>query len=435
MNKSDRSRALDDGRIEVVLEARKLVGGGRALAHHAGETWLVAGALPDERVRASLEGRRAGIVTGRVVEVLDNPNPAREPAACPHAVACGGCDWPHVRPDHESRLKAAAAAEAARSWPELAERIAAAPMRGSPSAYRLRARLHWDPLTHALGFYSPRSWQVSAIPACRIISPRLVRTLGRLAGLLRARCNAGLDVEWLEDLEGRHALAALRPGRQGPAEIDPGWLPSPGEAEGTVDGFHLLDRRGARIDGWGLESVTMNLPVAISVPIGSFFQGNRHLAGWLFDRVVELIGTRSLPTWDLHAGVGYLAAAAHHAAPRELQLVEPFRPAAAAAQRNLSSASVAVGSTAEAFLGQARHLPRQALALTDPPRAGMTPLLRNRLADWHPERIVMLACDPATWSRDTRFLTERGYRLSHVELVDLFPSTHHVEILAVLESG
>jgi 23S rRNA (uracil1939-C5)-methyltransferase len=46
----------------------------------------------------------------------------------------------------------------------------------------------------------------------------------------------------------------------------------------------------------------------------------------------------------------------------------------------------------------------------------------------------MLACDPATWGRDTRFLSERGYRLTHVELVDLFPSTHHVEILAVLES-
>jgi tRNA/tmRNA/rRNA uracil-C5-methylase (TrmA/RlmC/RlmD family) len=65
----------------------------------------------------------------------------------------------------------------------------------------------------------------------------------------------------------------------------------------------------------------------------------------------------------------------------------------------------------------------------------MTPELRRRLAGWHPERILMLACDPATWGRDTSYLVDRGYLLSHVELVDLFPSTHHVEILAVLESG
>jgi 23S rRNA (uracil1939-C5)-methyltransferase len=45
----------------------------------------------------------------------------------------------------------------------------------------------------------------------------------------------------------------------------------------------------------------------------------------------------------------------------------------------------------------------------------------------------MLACDPATWARDTGFLIERGYRLAHVEVVDLFPSTHHIEVIAVLE--
>jgi tRNA/tmRNA/rRNA uracil-C5-methylase (TrmA/RlmC/RlmD family) len=65
----------------------------------------------------------------------------------------------------------------------------------------------------------------------------------------------------------------------------------------------------------------------------------------------------------------------------------------------------------------------------------MTAELRRQLAEWGPERIVMLACDPATWSRDAHSLTERGYRLAHLELVDLFPSTHHVEILAVLERG
>ncbi len=435
MNNQRRPPTLNDGSTDVVLETQKLVGGGRALAHLDGETWLVAGALPGERVRVELEGRRAGIVTGKAVEVLDSPSPGRHSLPCPHASDCGGCDWPHVDPDQEAGFKVDSAAEAARNWPELAERLATAPIRPSPPAYRLRARLHWAPSTSTLGFYFPRSHRVAAIPDCRVVSARLGRTLERLTHLLRENCPEPVDVEWLEDLEGEHVVAALRPGRSGPVDIDPGWLPTEQSVGGAVDGFHLLDRRGHRVQGWGHESVTMNLPVVISVPIGSFFQGNRHLAGWLFDRVVDVIGSKAVATWDLHAGVGYLAAAAHHAAPRELHLVEPFRPAALAAQRNLSSATVAVGRTAEAYLGRAGDLPQQALALTDPPRTGMTPELRKRLADWHPERIVMLACDPATWSRDTRFLTERGYRLSHLELVDLFPSTHHVEILAVLENG
>ena len=45
----------------------------------------------------------------------------------------------------------------------------------------------------------------------------------------------------------------------------------------------------------------------------------------------------------------------------------------------------------------------------------------------------MLGCDPATWARDAGFFQSNGYAARTVELFDLFPSTHHVEILALLE--
>jgi tRNA/tmRNA/rRNA uracil-C5-methylase (TrmA/RlmC/RlmD family) len=178
----------------------------------------------------------------------------------------------------------------------------------------------------------------------------------------------------------------------------------------------------------------MALPRPLEVPIGAFFQGNRHLVPWLFDRIRELTGDEPVPTFDLHAGVGFLAAAAAHGVPRRLTLVEPFRPAARAAARNLPEATVAVGRTAEAWLARHHRLPHEALVLADPPRAGLSGPLRGRLAGWHPDRVLMLSCDPATWARDAAFLTSRGYVLAHVELVDLFPSTHHVEVVTVLEA-
>jgi 23S rRNA (uracil1939-C5)-methyltransferase len=45
----------------------------------------------------------------------------------------------------------------------------------------------------------------------------------------------------------------------------------------------------------------------------------------------------------------------------------------------------------------------------------------------------MLSCDPATWARDVSFLGDHGYVTHETELVDLFPHTHHVEVLSVLE--
>ena len=178
----------------------------------------------------------------------------------------------------------------------------------------------------------------------------------------------------------------------------------------------------------------MDLAIPLRAPAGAFFQVNRFLVPWLFQKACELIGTNPAPTWDLHAGVGFLASAAQFAAPRDLYLVEPYRPAARAARQNLPAAKVMVGQTAEDHVSGLKDLDRGALVITDPPRTGLSQELRKSLLSWRPKRHLMLACDVATWARDTAFFLDNGYDLVHLELVDLFPSTHHVEVIASLEA-
>jgi hypothetical protein len=259
-----------------------------------------------------------------------------------------------------------------------------------------------------------------------------MKTLPLLVSSLAQSCPESVDLEWLEGTSEGDKVAALRPARGGPAEIDPGWVPATTRIGSSLRGFHSLLSSGLRQSGWGAREVEIELPVPLSVPIGSFFQGNRHLIRPLFDRVAELVGSEPAPVYDLHAGVGYLAAAARHAGDRPLTLVEPNKAAARAARRNLPGSNV-VASTAEAFVADSPALERDVTVLTDPPRNGISKLLRERLADWRPARILMLGCDPATWARDAGFLGTHGYELRFVELFDLFPSTHHVEILALLE--
>ena len=417
----------------VSLDAEKLVGGGRAIAHHDGATWMVAGALPGERIRAEVTKRRAGIIEARTVAVLSRTHSARLAEPCPQAGVCGGCDWPHVDPALGAELKAAAAAEAARAFPGLAARIASAPIHRSEGGYRLRARLHWDAGQQRLGFYEHRSRKVASIESCRILSPRCMQTLPVLAAVLSNRCPERVDLEWIEGTDPDDTVAALRPAKGGPKTIDANWVPGPDDMDSVVSGFHALSNAGRLHPGWGATEVRINLPIPLDVPIGSFFQGNRHLIGPLFSRVSELIGSDPQPVFDLHAGVGYLAAAARFAGERELTLVEPNRDAALAARRNLPRSRVVVGSTAEAFIADPESLEADAIVVTDPPRTGLSKVLRNGLANWLPQRILMLGCDPATWARDAGFLGDHGYQPRVVELFDLFPSTHHVEILALLE--
>ncbi len=428
-----RNRTAGPGGPPVILRAEKLIGGGRALAHHEGATWMVAGALPGELVLAKPTRRRAGIVEADTVAVQESPHAARDGDPCPHSDRCGGCDWPHITPAAGANLKVVAAADAARGRPLLAAMLAQAPVVTSPLAYRLRARLHWDPETRRLGFFEVRSQTVTSIPACRILSPDLMTALPSIIESLSKRCPQRVDLEWLQGSRPGDAVAGLRPAKGGPQRIDPAWVPLRDEIDGRVSGFHSLDRMGEIRGGWGATAVTFDLPLPLTVPLGAFFQGNQHLIGALFQRVSELAGPLTEPIFDLHAGVGFLAAAALSAGQRSAFLVEPNRVAARAAALNLPAATVAVGQTAEEFVDNAPDLPGEALVITDPPRSGLTKALRTHLVRWHPHRVLMLGCDPATWTRDAGLLLDHGYSVRSVELFDLFPSTHHVEILALLE--
>lgn len=72
------------------------------------------------------------------------------------------------------------------------------------------------------------------------------------------------------------------------------------------------------------------------------------------------------------------------------------------------------------------------VVILDPPRAGIHPDVIETLLDIAPKRIVYVSCNPATQARDILLLSGY-YKVSKVQPVDMFPHTHHVENVALLE--
>lgn len=70
--------------------------------------------------------------------------------------------------------------------------------------------------------------------------------------------------------------------------------------------------------------------------------------------------------------------------------------------------------------------------ITDPPRAGMHADVVNMLLKIGAEKIVYVSCNPATQARDIALLDEK-YKVTRVQPVDMFPQTHHVENVVLLE--
>jgi tRNA/tmRNA/rRNA uracil-C5-methylase (TrmA/RlmC/RlmD family) len=136
---------------------------------------------------------------------------------------------------------------------------------------------------------------------------------------------------------------------------------------------------------------------------------------------------------DLYSGVGLFAAfLADVVGPdAEVEAVEGDRRAAAHAADNLGRETVAadVLEWLESGLG-----PDHAdLVVLDPPRTGAKRRVVEGIVRLSPRAVGYVACDPAALARDVAIFAEHGYALTGLRAFDLFPMTHHVESVALLE--
>lgn len=69
----------------------------------------------------------------------------------------------------------------------------------------------------------------------------------------------------------------------------------------------------------------------------------------------------------------------------------------------------------------------------DPPRRGIEEIALKSVIKNKIEKIIYISCNPATFARDVKILTENGYVLKKITPVDMFPQTAHIEVVGLLE--
>jgi tRNA/tmRNA/rRNA uracil-C5-methylase (TrmA/RlmC/RlmD family) len=139
---------------------------------------------------------------------------------------------------------------------------------------------------------------------------------------------------------------------------------------------------------------------------------------------------------DLYAGVGLFSVfLAEAVGPTgTVRAVEGDREACVHAQSNLSAypaASVHRGSVDRALAASAPDLVD--VVVLDPPREGARRPVVEQVLARSPRAVAYVACDPAALARDVGLFAEGGYGLEALRAFDLFPMTHHVECVALLE--
>jgi 23S rRNA (uracil1939-C5)-methyltransferase len=170
----------------------------------------------------------------------------------------------------------------------------------------------------------------------------------------------------------------------------------------------------------------------------SFFQTNSLQAYELYKVAREFAGlTGKEIVYDLYTGTGTIANFIAHSAKKVIGIEyvpEAIEDAVINSELNgITNTRFFAGDMkdilTENFIHENGH---PDVIITDPPRAGMSEEVVKTILAASPEKVVYVSCNPATQARDLS-LMDAVYRVTKVQPVDMFPQTHHVENVVLLE--
>ena len=380
------------------LAIEKLVFGGMGLARTDSGIVFVEKALPGEIVQAELSGKKGGIPIYTVKEIITS-SPARTTPSCQYFGICGGCDWQYIDYDNQVNLKTEIFKECIKRTGKI-ESMPEIEIYKSPAwKYRIRAQLKTDKKIPAMGFYKKQTREIIKINECPLLSYNLNKLLLNQEKILQGLPGGTKE---LKVFEGNDNIASFPLARPFTKKITKKTI---GTAEFVVSGK-------------------------------DFFQGNKFL--------IEKMGIWSKESLkgdffiDVFGGTG-LFSVLHGNNFKNGILIETGKAQIKRAQINLKANNInninAKLISAESFFTEIyKTLPQPDCIILDPPRPGISKIVRNAIINIAPPLILYISCNPSTQARDIGILARQaGYRIIKAAIFDLYPQTHHIETGLLLQ--
>ncbi len=389
------------------LTPEKVVAGGEALARDPdGRVVLIEGAIPGEAVRVEITTAKKSFARARVVEVLER-SPDRTTPPCRHVMAgCGGCEWQHILPAAQRRLRRDIVVDALSRIAKLpdADTLVAEPVVLADEDFRTSIRVLIRKGRPA--FRRASSHDPVLVDSCLVAHPLLDALIQRVSfdGVTEAELRCGTRT-------GERLVIAYPTTR---------YLTLPEDVVGI--GADELERGANAV--FAEEAAGRRWRISAT----SFFQTRTDGADVLAAAVAAAVPDDAVSVVDLYAGVGLFAGTVARKG-RSVVAVEGNPAAAKDAKRNLTGLDVRVE---RGDVGRWDPTPAD-VVIADPSRAGLGADIVPRIARTGAGRVVLVACDAAALGRDVGLLAGEGYRLTSATPIDLFSHTSHVEVVAVLD--
>lgn len=439
------------------LEIEKPVYEGVFLAKYQGTVVFVSGALPNEKIKAKVLKVNKNYIKAKCIEIIE-PSKHRIKPFCPMSKPCGGCDLAFIDYDYLVELKNEVVSEIFQEF----NGVQILPFIKSPldKNYRMKTQYPVSETKESkrvvAGYFKENTHEIVNIKFCPIQPPlideivQFIRENWTLScyiekkhkGLLRhinTRVSAynndvlitlvlninEKDFQKInsEIIKFADLLTGKFPGIKGVlVNLNP-------EKTNKITGDKTILIKG---ENFIIEKLGK---FQYKTGANSFFQINPKCAELLFQAAGDLIKNKGT-LLDLYGGVGTIGIFLSEKATK-ITLVEENKEAVKFAKENFKLNNVL---KYEVFENSAKDKMKEFIKekktfeniVIDPPRKGSDKETLDCISKMT-NSIIYISCNPMTLKRDANYLIEKGFKLKTVTPVDMFPYTHHIEIVSYFE--
>ena len=425
------------------IEITGIAAEGKALTRVDDMVLFVPYCVPGDIVDIQVTRKKHSFMEGRVERIV-KPSPVRCEPVCKHYGECGGCKWQILPYEEQLRHKQQQIVDNLTRIGKV-ELPEISPIMGSKHIYEYRNKLEFT--------CSDRKW----------LSWDVIRAAGGMEnvdnsyglGFHIPNCfDKVLDITEYAH-EGQLRTLILRSNHKGEIMLIVVWADEPymplmahlkEQFPEIISLLYVVNRKFNDTIGdqdvhvYAGQDHIMEQMENLQFKVGpkSFYQTNTEQAYELYKVAREFAGlTGNELVFDLYTGTGTIANFVAHQARQVIGIEyvpEAIEDAKINAQINKLDNTLFFAGDMKDILNEdfIAQYGRPDVIITDPPRAGMHEDVINTILFAEPQRIVYVSCNPATQARDLSMLDSK-YRVVKVQPVDMFPHTHHVENVVLLE--
>ena len=399
------------------LEIIDMIDDGRCVAKYEGKTVFVDGGSVGEIIEAKKIKEKKNLIFATKTKTIQQ-SPHKQEPLCPHFYECDGCSMQDITYEKELEIKK-------NSVLNKLQRIAKLDIKDvdilTNAEYYYRNKVDLKVENGKLGYYNRKTHNLTQISTCKIASKainEMINWLGNhdLNGVseIKIRSNYNDEIQISMDYISDQLLENLKS------------VESIVEIYEKNKNFDLIYRKKQFVDKIG------DLSFIISPK--SFFQVNKYNTSLLYDTAKQMMNAEANDRiLDLYCGIGTTTMYIGNA--NNTIGVEVVKDAVKDANENKKLNNLEniqfIEEKSENVVGKLTQEHFDVI-LVDPPRKGMDEKVVEAIIKSTAQKLVYISCDPATLARDLKALTENGFEVENVKLVDMFAKTMHVETVALL---